>query len=120
AEHNYPFKSSITGRVIESATLPQLETLIDTEYPDAAESLDRFPHLAPAPMDRYEQFRMLLAPLEEVKQNRTYHPEGDALYHALQCYVLARESAPWDVELHEAALLHDIGKAIDRDDHAGA
>lgn len=120
AEYNYPFKSSITGRLIESATLPQLETLIAAEYPDAAETMDRFPHLAPSLMDRYEQFRMLLVPLEEVKQNPTYHPEGDVLYHALQCYVLARDTAPWDVELHEAALLHDIGKAIDSDDHAGA
>jgi hypothetical protein len=45
------------------------------------------------------------------------HPEGDALYHSLQVFELARCEAPWDRDLAAAALLHDVGKAIDRRDH---
>ena len=60
---------------------------------------------------------MLLEPLEEVKQNPRYHPEGDALYHSLQVFELARDRQPYDEEFLLAALLHDVGKAIDPADH---
>src|SRR3954471_18293555 len=63
---------------------------------------------------------MLLEPLAEVKQSPKYHPEGDALYHSLQVFELARHRAPWDEEFLLAALLHDVGKAIDPGDHVGA
>ena len=49
-----------------------------------------------------------------------YHPEGDALYHSLQVFDLARDELPYDEEFLLAALLHDVGKAIDPHDHVAA
>ena len=39
-------------------------------------------------------------------------PEGDALYHSLQVFALASDRLPYDEEFLTAALLHDVGKAI--------
>jgi hypothetical protein len=72
------------------------------------------------PRDRFSVYRMLLAPLETVKQDPRRHPEGDALYHSLQVFALAREALPYDEEFQLAALLHDVGKAIDPRDHVAA
>jgi len=69
-------------------------------------------------LDRFALYRMRLAPLEGIKQNPRYHPEGDVLYHSLQVFHLAREARPYDEEFLLAALLHDVGKAIDPQDHA--
>jgi hypothetical protein len=69
-------------------------------------------------LDRFEIFKMRLRPLEGIKQNPRYHPEGDALYHSLQVFELARDARPYDEEFLLAALLHDVGKAIDPQDHA--
>jgi HD domain len=71
-------------------------------------------------LDRFAVYRLRLAPLEAVKQNPKLHPEGDALYHSLQVFHLAREARPYDEEFLLAALLHDVGKAIDPRDHVGA
>jgi hypothetical protein len=71
-------------------------------------------------LDRFALFRMRLEPLESVKQNVKYHPEGDALFHSLQVFQLARDARPYDEEFLLAALLHDVGKAIDPQDHAAA
>ena len=65
-------------------------------------------------------FRMLLLPLEEVKGSPVYHPEGDVLYHSLQVFELARDTRPYDEEFLLAALLHDIGKGLDRAHHVEA
>src|SRR3954451_23805636 len=72
------------------------------------------------PRDRSAIYKMRLEPLESVKQNPKYHPEGDALYHSLQVFELAREARPYDEEFLLAALLHDVGKAIDPQDHVNA
>jgi hypothetical protein len=64
-------------------------------------------------LDRFGVYRMLLVPLETVLQSPERHPEGDALYHSLQVFDLAREALPYDEEFQVAALLHDVGKAID-------
>lgn len=68
-------------------------------------------------LDRIAIYRMRLLPLESVKQNPRYHPEGDALYHSLQVFELARDARPYDEEFLLAALLHDVGKGIDPQDH---
>lgn len=65
-------------------------------------------------------YRLLLLPLAGVKQSKKYHPEGDALYHSLQVYDLACDELPYDEEFQLAALLHDVGKAIDPHDHVEA
>ncbi|MEM6734064.1 MAG: HD domain-containing protein, partial [Myxococcota bacterium] len=70
--------------------------------------------------DRCEVFLSLLLPLENVKQNPQYHPEGDALFHSMQVYALAKDSKPYDEEFLLAALLHDVGKAVDPHDHVSA
>jgi predicted nucleotidyltransferase len=111
----YVFKSSITGKAIDRATLPELEQFLVAEYPDI--ELDAETESLDEQIDQVDLFRMLLQPLERVKQNPRYHPEGDALYHSLQVFELAREARPWDEEFILAALLHDVGKAIDPADH---
>jgi HD superfamily phosphodiesterase len=70
--------------------------------------------------DRTELLELLRA-LDGVEQSQRFHPEGDALYHSLQVFDLARR-ATQDTELWTAALLHDVGKATSGADHdeAGA
>ena len=68
-------------------------------------------------VDRFRVYESLLLPLEKVKQSPKWHPEGDALYHSLQVFDLARDELPYDEEFLVAALMHDIGKAIDPGDH---
>ena len=64
-------------------------------------------------VDRFAVYKLRLAPLEAVKQDPRRHPEGDALYHSLQVFELARNARPYDEEFLLAALLHDVGKGID-------
>ncbi|REJ71949.1 MAG: HD domain-containing protein, partial [Planctomycetota bacterium] len=115
---NYVFKSSITGKAIERATLKELEAILQYEYPDI--DLEDAVLESEHDVDRFQVYRMLLIPLEKVEQGRKYHPEGDALYHSLQVFELARDELPYDEEFLLAALLHDVGKAIDPKDHVHA
>jgi HD domain len=114
---HYVFKSSITGKAIERASIRELEELLNKEYPDLRldEELEDI-----GVEDPYPLFRMLLLPLEQVQQRPNYHPEGDALYHTLQVFELARDARPYDEEFLLAALLHDVGKGIDPVDHVAA
>ncbi|MEM9415113.1 MAG: tRNA adenylyltransferase [Planctomycetota bacterium] len=122
AQHRTVFRSSITGKPIERANTKAFEKLMGEWYPDI--DLDRVyetgEDAAGDDSERLSVYRLLLGPLEHVKQDARWHPEGDALYHSLQVFELARAERPWDVEFCEAALLHDVGKAIHRADHVAA
>ncbi len=111
----YRFKSSITGKSIDRASVAALTTLIEREYPDADIDAD-----VPTEVDRFLLWAALLTPLEEIKQDPRWHPEGDALFHSLQAFELARAEHAYDQEMMTAALLHDVGKAIDAYDHVAA
>ncbi len=118
AKIGYGFKSSITGKAIERASRAELEMLMRHEYPDL--DLDAEVEQVELQVDRFQLYESLLLPLENVKQNRKYHPEGDVLYHSLQVFELARDHLPYDEEFLLAALLHDVGKGIDPHDHVAA
>lgn len=81
---------------------------------------EQFADAEESSVDRFVLYESLLAPLEHVKQSPKSHPEGDALYHSLQVYELGKDELPWDEEFLSAALLHDVGKAIDPLDHVAA
>ncbi len=112
---HYVFKSSITGQPIERASIAELENALKRENPEI--DLDFEVQRVEDQIDRFELYRMLLQPLEGVKQSPKWHPEGDALYHSLQVFELARLERSYDEEFLLAALLHDVGKAIDPSDH---
>jgi predicted nucleotidyltransferase len=114
-EASFVFKSSITGKPIERASVAELRQFLCAEYPDL--DLDDALAAAREQVDRFQVYQSLLLPLENVKQAPKYHPEGDALYHSLQVFDLARNECPYDEEFLLAALLHDVGKGIDPDDH---
>lgn len=115
---HYVFKSSITGKAIERASIAELEQFLSREYPhlDLAAAADE----AANKIDRFQVFESLLLPLENVKGHRKYHPEGDTLYHSLQVFDHARDQLAYDEEFLTAALLHDVGKGIDSDNHVAA
>ncbi len=115
---HYVFKSSITGKAIERASIAELERFLEREYPETP--LDQAVLEAESKVDRFHIYELLLLPLERVKENRKYHPEGDVLYHSLQVFELARQELPYDEEFLLAALLHDVGKAIDPKEHIAA
>ena len=118
AKAHYVFKSSITGKAIERASIAELEQFLVREYEDLdvqqamLDTADK--------VDRFQVYESLLLPLEYVKENPRHHPESDALYHSLQVFDLARDRLPYDEEFLLAALLHDVGKAIDPADHVTA
>ncbi len=111
-------RCSITGGAMQRATRAELEALLAASHTQAEfdEQLTQTTHR----VDRFRVYQSLLLPLETVRQPPKYHPEGDALYHSLQVFVLARDAVPYDEEFLLAALLHDVGKAIDPADHTSA
>ncbi len=66
--------------------------------------------------DRFDRLADLLRPLAGVRQDPMRHPEGDPLEHSLQTFDIVYAERPFDEELLTAALVHDVGKAIDRGD----
>lgn len=55
----------------------------------------------------------LLQGLENVALDSQEHPEGNALYHALQVFELGRDKHPYDEEFLWACLLHEVGRLVD-------
>ncbi len=115
---HYVFKSSVTGKAIERTSIAELEQFLVREYPEL--DVDAALADAAAQIDRFQLYESLLLPLENVKGPLKYHPEGDALYHSLQVFDLARDQSAYDEEFLAAALLHDVGKAIDPTNHVAA
>lgn len=66
--------------------------------------------------DRFDALAAIVAVLETVRQDPARCPEGDALEHSLQVFDLVHRERPFDEELLTAALVHDVGRAIDRHD----
>ncbi|MFO0946513.1 MAG: HD domain-containing protein [Planctomycetota bacterium] len=96
-------------------TLQMLESeIMPGGYTDTIE--DEIEGIDPE-VDRFEVYRMLLESLEEIQLDRRTHPEGDALYHSLQVFELAVQEVPFDEDFLAAALLHDVGKGANPDDH---
>jgi hypothetical protein len=81
--------------------------------PDAA---DEAPQAGWDREERFSLYRRLLVPLSRIQPDRRRHPEGDVLYHSLQVFCLACKELAYDEEFLAAALLHDVGKAIDPHD----
>ncbi len=115
---HHVFKSSVTGKAIERASIAELEQLLAREYPGVP--LEQAVLEAENKVDRFQIYEMLLLPLEYVKENPKHHAEGDVLYHSLQVFDLARDERPYDEEFLLAALLHDVGKGIDPPEHTAA
>ncbi len=115
---SHAFRSSITGKPIERASVAQLEQFLSKEYPELVLE-DALAEVAETP-DPYQLFYSLLLPLDNVKQHPKYHPEGDVQYHSLQVFDLACDELPYDEEFLQAALLHDVGKGIDASNHVVA
>jgi hypothetical protein len=117
---HYVFKSSITGKAIERASIAELEEFLVREYPDLDLDEELTRAVQAAEVDPYPVFRRLLLPLENVSGSPVHHPEGDVLYHSLQVFEQARNCRPYDEEFLLAALLHDVGKGLDRSNHVDA
>ncbi len=64
--------------------------------------------------DRFDALAACVTVLATVRQDPARHPEGDALEHSLQVFGLVLEERPFDEELLTAALVHDVGLALDR------
>jgi len=115
---HYVFKSSVTGKAMERASIAELEQFLQCEYPGM--DLEQEVRDIEDQVDRFQVYEALLLPLENAKQSPKYHPEGDVLYHSLQVFDLARDELPYDEEFLLAALLHDVGKGIDKANHIAA
>jgi hypothetical protein len=126
--------AAVLGHRIRPGDLPSdtevREQLIalKRDWAQLPETADELPEAEPEALigplaehlDRFAIYKMRLEPLEQVKQNPKQHPEGDALFHSLQVFHLARDIRPYDEEFLLAALLHDVGLAVDPQDHVAA
>lgn len=82
--------------------------------------LDATASLQPLLGDRFDAIAAAVAVLATVRQDPVRCPEGDALEHSLQVFDRVHRERPFDEELLTAALVHDVGRAIDRGDPVAA
>lgn len=82
---------------------------------DVQRRLDPTAALAPLTGDRFDAIAAVVGVLATVRVNPATQPEGDALEHSLQVFDHVRAERPFDEELLTAALVHDVGRAFDRD-----
>ncbi|MFM7206859.1 MAG: hypothetical protein ACKO4T_09340 [Planctomycetaceae bacterium] len=76
--------------------------------------LDAAASLRPLTGDRFDAIAAVVAVLASVRQDPVRCPEGDVLEHSLQVFDLVFQESPFDEELLTAALVHDLGRALDR------
>jgi hypothetical protein len=69
--------------------------------------------------DRLDRIAALVGVLETVRHEGGGRPASDALEHALAVFCIVHGERPYDEELLTAALVHDVGSAIDRRDAVG-
>jgi hypothetical protein len=81
---------------------------------EAARMLDPATAAAGITGDRFDRIAAIVGVLATVRQDPVRHPEGDVLEHSLQVFDLVHAERPYDEELLTAALVHDVGRAIDR------
>jgi hypothetical protein len=102
----------LTGGWVPDADLPDANAVRGAVH----RGLDPTGSLRHLTGDRFDAIAAFVAVLATVRQDPTRHPEGDALEHSLQVFDLLHQERPWDEELLTAALVHDVGLAIDRAD----
>lgn len=71
-----------------------------------------FAHLAG---DRFDRIAALVGMLATVRRHPDAPAAEDALEHSLQVFAAVHAEQPFDEELLTSALVHDVGRAIDRD-----
>lgn len=74
----------------------------------------------PEEEDRFVVYGALLAPLEQIQRYGRANRGEDVLSHSLRVFDLAKDELPYDEEFLTAALLHEVGRAIDPQDAARA
>jgi hypothetical protein len=92
--------------------LPRPDEVCD----EVRRELDSTASLQPLVGDRFDALAAAVSILATVRQDPVRCPEGDALEHSLQVFDRVHRERPFDEELLTAALVHDVGRAIDRSD----
>lgn len=100
----------VTGGWVAEDRLPTTAEVGD----EVARRLDPAAAAARITGDRFDRIAAVVGILATVRQDPLTHPEGDVLEHSLQVFDLVAAERPYDEELLTAALVHDVGRAIDR------
>ena len=116
---HYVFKSSITGKAIERASIRELEELLRARVP-RPRPRRRASTAARTASIPIQLFRLLLLPLEKVQADRrSTTPRATCSTTRCRSSSWPATQRPYDEEFLLAALLHDVGKGIDPADHVG-
>jgi hypothetical protein len=103
------------ARRVAGGWVPEDRLPSNAEVRDAvARRLDPAAAAAGITGDRFDRIAAIVGVLATVRQDPVQHPEGDVLEHSLQVFDLVHAERPYDEELLTAALVHDVGRAIDR------
>ena len=86
----------------------------------AQQRLDPAASLAHLAGDRFDRIAAVVGMLATVRPRSGEQAAGDTLEHSLQVFAVAHAERPFDEELLTAALVHDVGRAIDRSDQVAA
>ena len=112
---HYVFKSSITGKAIERASIAELEGILARSMPISTWKPRSSGSKTSSTLTC--SFGCCWSRWKGSSKARSIIRRGMRFITALQVFELAREERPYDEEFLLAALLHDVGKAIDPADH---